>query len=374
MFRDLSRDPTKSNYRWRILSLCWNCDKTWAQKPGSNDGYRMRFAGFGRNFLRLFSRYGTYQIICGFLSLLAALRIPSRMTESSIANLAASIVASPQAVGKLTPAGRARWTAAFAFKAHWPEYLMEGAELGLFMISACIVTAVLEHPSSPLGHILPNPFTRRLITGLAMGLTLLALIHSSWGKRSGAHMNPAFTLMFFRLGKVEAWDAAFYMVSQFAGGLGGVLVSLLLLGPFLAHPKVNFAATQPGMRGILVALVAELLISFLLALTVLIVSNHQSISRLTPYFAASLVASYITLEAPFSGMSMNPARTLGSAIPAHAFHALWIYFTAPPIAMLMAAETYLRARSARAVYCAKFHHDNDQRCIFRCRYRERKKD
>ena len=106
----------------------------------------------------------------------------------------------------------------------------------------------------------------------------------------------------------------------------------------------------------------------------LIVSNHQSISRLTPYFAASLVASYITLEAPFSGMSMNPARTLGSAIPAHAFHALWIYFTAPPIAMLMAAETYLRTRSARAVYCAKFHHDNDQRCIFRCRYRERKKD
>ena len=107
--------------------------------------------------------------------------------------------------------------------------------------------------------------------------------------------------------------------------------------------------------------------------TYVFVSNHQSISRLTPYFAASLVASYITLEAPFSGMSMNPARTLGSAIPAHAFHALWIYFTAPPIAMLMAAETYLSTRSARAVYCAKFHHDNDQRCIFRCRYMELKK-
>jgi aquaporin Z len=40
----------------------------------------------------------------------------------------------------------------------------------------------------------------------------------------------------------------------------------------------------------------------------------------------------------------------------------------------MAAEIYLRACSARAVYCAKFHHDNDQRCIFRCRYMELKKD
>jgi len=296
------------------------------------------------------------------------------MTESSIAIPAEPIVASAQAVGTLTPAGRTRRSAAFAFKAHWPEFLMEGTELGLFMISACVVTAVLEHPSSPLAHFLPNPSTRRLITGLAMGLTLLALIHSNWGKRSGAHMNPAFTLMFFRLRKVEAWDAVFYVMSQFAGGLGGVLVSLLLLGPLLAHPKVNFAATQPGMRGILAAFVAELLISFLLALTVLIVSNQQSISRLTPYFAASLVAIYITFEAPFSGMSMNPARTLGSAIPAHAFHALWIYFTAPPIAMLIAAETYVRACSARAVYCAKFHHDNDQRCIFRCRYMELKKD
>ena len=96
---------------------------------------------------------------------------------------------------------------------------MESAELALFMISACVVTAVLEHPASPLNGILPSPFTRRLITGLAMGLTLLALIHSKWGKRSGAHMNPAFTLMFLRLGKVEAWDAAFYAVSQFAGGV-----------------------------------------------------------------------------------------------------------------------------------------------------------
>jgi aquaporin Z len=296
------------------------------------------------------------------------------MTESSIANPAEAIVASPEAAGKLTPATRTRRSAAFALKAHWPEYLMEGAELGLFMISACLVTAAVEHPSSPLCHFLPNSSTRRLITGLAMGLTLLALIHSTWGKRSGAHMNPAFTLMFFRLGKVEAWDAVFYMATQFAGGLGGVLVSLLLLGPSLAHPKVNFAATQPGMRGILAAFVAELLISFLLALTVLTVSNQRSISRLTPYFAASLVAIYITFEAPFSGMSMNPARTLGSAIPAHAFHALWIYFTAPPIAMLIAAETYVRANSALAVYCAKFHHDNEQRCIFRCGYMELKKD
>jgi aquaporin Z len=80
------------------------------------------------------------------------------------------------------------------------------------------------------------------------------------------------------------------------------------------------------------------------------------------------VATYIALEAPISGMSMNPARTVGSAFSAHVWTAWWIYFTAPPLGMLLAAELYLRVRGARAVICAKLHHQNDQRCIFRCGY------
>jgi aquaporin Z len=263
-----------------------------------------------------------------------------------------------------------RHAALLAVAKHWPEYLMESAELGLFMVSACTVTALLEHPASPVRQFLPSAFVRMALTGLAMGLTLLALIHTPWGKRSGAHMNPATTLMFFRLGKVETWDALFYVCFQFIGGFTGVISSLVILGPVLAHPNVNFAATRPGRSGVPAAFVAELLISFVLALTVLTVSNSGRLSRFTPYFAAVLVATYITLEAPFSGMSMNPARTLGSALPAHAFRALWIYFTAPPIGMLLAAELYLRVRSARAVYCAKYHHNNSMRCIFRCRYAE----
>ena len=290
------------------------------------------------------------------------------MTERFITNSADATIVSSPVVGELVPLKQTPQSAAFALRTHWPEYLMESAELALFMISACVVTAVLEHPASTLRHLLPSPFTRRLITGVAMGLTLLALIHSKWGKRSGAHMNPAFTLMFLRLGKVEAWDAAFYAVSQFAGGLAGVLISLLLVGPWLAHPNVNFAATQPGMSGILVALTAELLISFMLALTVLVVSNHSKISRFTPYFAASLVAAYITFEAPFSGMSMNPARTFSSAFVGHLWTGLWIYFTAPVLAMQLAATLYLRSKGV--VYCAKYHHYNRQRCIFNCRFPE----
>jgi len=292
------------------------------------------------------------------------------MSESQLLHAAAmtrntsTVTAAPQSKAA------DRLTAASAVKGHWPEYLMESAELGFFMVSACFFTTLLEYPASPVRYMLPSTFLRHALSGLAMALTLLLLIHSAWGKRSGAHMNPAMTLMFFRLGKMEPWDGFFYVLFQFVGGLSGVVLSSMVIGRALAHPNVKFAATEPGRWGTGAAFFAELLISFLLATTVLAVSNHKSLSRFTPYFAATLVATYITLEAPFSGMSMNPARTLGSAIPAHALDALWIYFIAPPLAMLVAAEVYLRMCSARAVYCAKLNHHNAVRCIFRCRFME----
>jgi aquaporin Z len=77
-----------------------------------------------------------------------------------------------------------------------------------------------------------------------------------------------------------------------------------------------------------------------------------------------LVALYITFEAPISGMSMNPARTFASAALAHHWTALWIYFTAPLVGMLAAAETYSRINGKRSVACAKLHHANRMRCIF----------
>jgi len=260
--------------------------------------------------------------------------------------------------------------AARALSGHWPEYLMEGGELVLFMISACLFTALLEYPSSPAVKLIPSSFARTALIGLAMGATAVAINFSAWGKQSGAHMNPAITLTFLRLKKIERWDAIFYVTAQFAGGIAGVAVSAILLGMIIKHPTVNYAVTRPGPAGVGAAATAETIISFFLLLTVLIISNSRSWNRFTPIFAGTLVATYITFEGPFSGMSMNPARTFGSAFMAWSFDSLWVYFVAPPIGMLLAAEVYLRFRSARSVYCAKFHHANTTRCIFICNYAE----
>jgi aquaporin Z len=245
---------------------------------------------------------------------------------------------------------------------------MEAVGLGLFMVSACMFVALLEYPASLAREWLDDALVRRLLIGIAMGLTAVALIYSPWGKQSGAHLNPAVTLTFWRLGKIGGWDAACYIAAQFAGGTLGVLLSAQLLTPaVIAHASVNYAVTQPGAYGASVAFIAEAAISFGLMLAVLIVSNRPSINRYTGLFAGALVATYIGVEAPLSGMSMNPARSFASAAPAQVWPGLWLYFLAPPLGMLLAAEVYLRGRR-RPVYCCKLHHDNDRRCIFHCGY------
>jgi len=250
---------------------------------------------------------------------------------------------------------------------HWPEYLMEAAGLGLFMMSAGGFAIVLYHPASPVAQALVHPVLRRLLMGCAMGLTAAGLIYSPWGKQSGAHFNPAVTLTFLRLGRVAAPDALFYVVAQFVGGACGILLVALVSRGLVADPAVNYVVTVPGAAGEPAAFLAELGISLGLMSVVLAVSNTPRVARYTGVCAGLLVAGFITFEAPISGMSMNPARSFASALPAHLWTAFWIYVTAPLIGMLMAAELRLRL-SPRPVLCAKLHHDNPRRCIFRCGY------
>jgi aquaporin Z len=254
-----------------------------------------------------------------------------------------------------------------ALQQHWPEYLMEAAELGVFMISAALFVALLFYPNSPAVRYIPDALVRRVLTGIAMGVTAIGIVYSPWGQRSGAHFNPCVTLTFWHLGKVAPWDAAFYVVAQFVGAILGVVGAAAILGGPITHPEVNYVATVPGAGGPLAAFVAELLMSFGLMAVVLIATNTPRLARYTGLLCGALVATYICIEAPISGMSMNPARSFAPAFIAQIWSGLWVYFTAPPLGMLLAAEAYVRAGRRNQVDCAKLHHQNNERCIF-CEY------
>lgn len=249
-----------------------------------------------------------------------------------------------------------------ALRAHWPEYLMEAGLLGAFMVSACMFGVLYESPHSPIRQAITSSFIRRMLMGASMGLTAIVIIYSPWGKQSGAHINPSVTFTFFRLGKINSWDTIFYIAAQFIGSAFGVVLIGLLFMKELADPAVRYVVTVPGENGPFVAFVAEVVITFILMSTILRVSNHARLARYTGICAGLLVALYITIEAPLSGMSMNPARSFGSGFSAGVWTGFWIYLTAPLMGMLSAAEVHLRRNAL--VKCCKLHHENNKRCIF----------
>ncbi len=251
-----------------------------------------------------------------------------------------------------------------SLQTHWPEYLMEAGLLGAFMVSACVFGALYEFPQSPVRHAIMSGLLRRALMGLTMGLTAVGIIYSPWGQQSGAHINPSTTLTFLRLGKIQAWDAIFYIGAQFTGAALAVYLVARLLGREISDPAVRYVVTVPGPRGPWVALLAEFVIATGMMSAVLYFSNHHGLAGYTGLVAGTLVALYITFEAPFSGMSINPARTFGSAFPPGIWDGFWIYLTAPPLGMLTAAELYLWWKGKYAVKCCKLHHNTDKRCIF----------
>jgi aquaporin Z len=225
-------------------------------------------------------------------------------------------------------------------RARWRLYLYEAAELAAFMLSACITTAFLFAPHSPA--IVLDPTLRRLLMGLAMGLTAIAIIKSPWGRCSGAHFNPAISLTFYRLGKIGPGDTFFYVLAHFLGAPLGVILSALLLGPIIRLPQVDYAVTIPGLGGPPAAFAAETFMAALLMAVVLITSNSRRFAPSTAWLMGLLITGYVFVFAPVSGFSINPARTFGSAVVAGVWTSLWIYFTAPLLGMFASAELYLR--------------------------------
>lgn len=257
-----------------------------------------------------------------------------------------------------------------AIALHWPEYLCEGIELGAFMFAACAFGTLLFYSRSPVVSHVPSARVRLVLMGLAMGATAMAIILSPLGRRSGAHFNPAVSLTFLCLGRMHRLDAMFYVVGQFLGGALGVLVARILLGADLASPSVRYVVTVPGHYGVASAWLAECFMGLLLMAVALQSGNRARLSRITWLLVGLLVAIYVIVFSPVSGFSLNPARTVSSALFAGIWTAMWLYFSAPLLGMLLAALLYVAISGSEAVLCAKIYHDLHSPCPFRCRFRQ----
>jgi aquaporin Z len=234
---------------------------------------------------------------------------------------------------------------------NWSLYLIEAWALGMFMISASLVVIFVEHPAFPIREVIPSSMVRRALIGIAMGLTAISLIYSGWGKRSGAHLNPAVTIAQWRLNRISTIDALAYILAQFVGGSLAIALLHRLIPDYMAHPTVNFVATQPGPTGSWTAFGFEFAMAFGMLMMVLTLSNSFRLAPFTGYFVGLVVALFITFEAPISGMSINPARTVSSAFSAQIWTGWWLYFVGPITGMWLAGWLYRRNYRRRFGQC-----------------------
>ena len=228
----------------------------------------------------------------------------------------------------------------YSFTKNWTLYIFEGVGLGIFMISACLFSAMLEGQTY-VHDALPDNLIRTMIMGMLMGGTALFIFYFPPTASSGSQINPAVTITFLRLGKMSLWDAMFYILFQFIGGLLGVFLMRFILGPVLIDPPVRSVVTIPVNDRVLSAAITEFLISLTTMLTVLFTSTQKELSRYTRIFCACLVTAWVILAGPISGFGMNPARTFSSALPAHTWTEIWLYMIMPVAGMLAAAECFL---------------------------------
>jgi aquaporin Z len=245
---------------------------------------------------------------------------------------------------------------------------MESAELGILMFCICLFGTLIYSGASPLEPFALSRTVKGFLMGIAIAISTFVIIRSPFGRRSGAHINPAISLAYFYLGHMHRWDTLYYVGSQFTGAFAGVFVAHQLFGKRLSGPPVCFVITIPGEHGNLIAFLAEFVLSGLLMGVVLFTTNRRRLARFSPLVVAIVTVFYYGLCSSLSGFSVNPARSFSSAIFAWIWQGIWVYFAAPVLGMLAAAALYVRSEGRQSVYCAKVFHDLESTCPFSCNF------
>ncbi len=187
---------------------------------------------------------------------------------------------------------------------------------------------------TPMASILPSEGWRRLITGFCFGSTGALIAISPVGKASGAHINPAVTLAFRWMGKLDVRTSLVYMAGQCLGGILGCL-PLLAWGDM--GKSVAYGATTPGAGySALAALAGEFLATFLMVTLLAVFLAFRRIRPFTPGIFPPLFAILVWAEAPISGTSANPARSLGPSVISGQWQCGWIYWVGPILGSLVA--------------------------------------
>ncbi len=244
----------------------------------------------------------------------------------------------------------------------WQFFWSELVGTALLVLVGLSLVIVMFGSGSPIARILPSEGLRRLLTGFLFGTTGAFIALSPVGKESGAHINPVVTMGFWVMRKLDLRVGLVYVFGQLVGACVGAL-PLLAWGAM--GRSVAFGATLPGAGFTTMSvLLGEVLTTFAMVSLLLIFLGFREIRPFTPALFPPLYALMVWAEAPISGTSTNPARSLGPALVSGQWQGWWIFWLGPLLGSLLAllACSFL----AKRIEVAKLYYfDSDRDGLFR---------
>jgi aquaporin Z len=243
----------------------------------------------------------------------------------------------------------------------WPLFWSELAGTALLLLAGLSLVILMFGAGSPIVRILPSEALRRMLTGFLFGSAGALIAISPVGKESGAHINPVVTLAFWLMGKLDRRTAAVYVLAQLAGAILGSL-PLLAWGPM--GRSVAYGATLPGEGyPVRIVVLGEVIATFALIASLSVFLGFRRLRPYTPLLFPFLYAALVLLEAPISGTSTNPARSLGPALVSGEWRGAWIYWVGPLVGALCAVLAC--SILAKRISVAKLYHfDSDPHRVF----------
>jgi aquaporin Z len=230
----------------------------------------------------------------------------------------------------------------------------------LLVLGALSAIALVLGAASPFAAW--SDSARLLITGLLVGSCVAVIAVSPLGRLSGAHLNPAITLAFWVLRMVSRRDAFGYIGAQLLGAVGGALAFRSLWGRValsvrggVTHPSIPIWSAF-GLEAAMTALLVALIFVFV---------SRERLARWTPLMLVPLLALLIWRGSPYTGTSLNPARSAGPAVVFGDFAGLWLYLLAPVTGALTVAMAWRQRASVAQPKTAKLFHDRNYACLFR---------
>jgi aquaporin Z len=244
----------------------------------------------------------------------------------------------------------------------WALLVAELIGTAVLVLVGLSLVILMFGAGSPMAGLIPGEGARRLITGFLFGATGASIALSPVGKVSGAHLNPAVTLAFRLMGKLKPGTTIGYVAAQLAGAVVGSL-PLLLWGSM--GRSVAFGASLPGSGVTLsTALLGEVVTTFAMVALLCVFLGFRRIRRFTPAIFPFLYAIMVWAEAPISGTSTNPARSVGPSVVSGQWHGWWIYWMGPMAGMFLAVLA-CSALAKRIETARLYHFDSKHDRLFR---------